>query len=287
MKNRIKNTLFVLCSLVIGSLFLASCNGEEMYDKEMYKPVLYLLSGSENVYTVVYPFKEDNAVGYFSVGCGGSLSNPEEITVQLEKDTVLFDLYNRTNFVFDSAAYARLLPEDSYVIENYTIKFPANSPEQYVKVPIKVNQQGLSPDSIYFIPLAIKSVSKYEVNPEKKNVLFRVAVENDYAEQITQTNYYLRGTIRKNDVATPMPYSGSKIAQPLSKDEIRLFAGNLTQSNKSTLEDINKNSIIVKINEDKSVIVRSYDTIEVEQLEAPNYNRYYTLKDTMVKMSSI
>ena len=251
-----------------------------MYDKEMYKPVLYLLSGSENVYTVVYPFKEDNAVGYFSVGCGGSLSNPEEITVQLEKDTVLFDLYNRTNFVFDSAAYARLLPEDSYVIENYTIKFPANSPEQYVKVPIKVNQQGLSPDSIYFIPLAIKSVSKYEVNPEKKNVLFRVAVENDYAEQITQTNYYLRGTIRKNDVATPMPYSGSKIAQPLSKDEIRLFAGNLTQSNKSTLEDINKNSIIVKINEDKSVIVRSYDTIEVEQLEAPNYNRYYTLKDT-------
>jgi hypothetical protein len=245
-----------------------------MYDKEMYRPVLYLLSsGTDNVYTVVVPFKDTAAVAYFSVGCGGSRPNPEEVIIELEPDTVLYDKYNRMNYDRESA-YARLLPPSRYGISSFRAVLPANSPEQYVKIPVKINQQGLSPDSVYFIPVAIKSVSKYEVNPDKYNMLFRVAVENDYAEQITTTVYYQRGTTL--DGSTPIPITGSKMLYPLSADEVRMFAGVRTQTAKTTLEEIGTYSIVAKINADSSVVIRPYGTIDVEQLEEPGYNRYYT-----------
>jgi hypothetical protein len=251
------------------------CNSDKMYEKEMYRPVLYLLSsGTENVYTVVVPFKETDATAYFSVGCGGSLPNPEEVIIELEPDTVLYDKYNRMNFS-KAESYARLLPAKRYEISSFRVVLPANSSEQYVKVPVKVNQHGLSPDSIYFIPLAIKSVSKYEVNADKYNMLFRVAVENDYAEQINTTVYYQRGTTVSGNMSIPI--TGSKMVYPLSKDEVRMFAGNRTQTSQTTLAEINRYSIVAKINADSSAVIRPYGTIEVEQLEDEAYNRYYTL----------
>jgi hypothetical protein len=259
-------------------LSFAGCEGDEIYEKEMYRPVLYLLSsGTNNIYTVVIPFKETNATSYFSVGCGGSLPNPEEVVIELEPDTVLYDKYNSINYD-DTAMYARLLPSNRYEITSYTVKLPAASPEQYVKVPVKINQHGLSPDSIYFIPLAIKSVSKYEVNPDKNNVLFRVAVENDYAEQLSTTVYYQRGTSITGSTSTPI--NGSIVFQPLSKDEVRMFAGTRTQTAKSTLDEINTYSIVAKVNADSTVTVRPYGTIEVEQLDDEAYNRYYTIVNT-------
>lgn len=274
----IRNILFWTGALIVCGAGFTGCNEDEAYKKEMYHPVVYLLStGSENVYTVVYPFKEHDATGFFSIGCGGSLSNPEEIVIELEPDTVLFDVYNHLNFVVDSAAYAQLLPQSRYEIGAMTVTFPANSAEQYVKVPVKVNQEGLSPDSIYFIPIAIKSVSRYEVNPDKKNMLFRVAVENDYAEQINTTVYYQRGTSVSGSTTTPI--NGSKILQPLSEDEVRLFAGAQIQTNQSTLAEINQYAIIAKIKSDKTIEIRGYGTIEVEQVEQEPYNRYYTQKD--------
>jgi hypothetical protein len=251
------------------------CKGDEMYEKEMYHPVIYLLSnGTDNVYTVVIPFKEDKAVNYFSVGCGGSLPNPEEVVIELEPDTVLYDKYNRMNFDNEDS-YARFLPAHCYEISSYRVVLPANSPEQYVKVPVKINQQGLSPDSIYFVPVAIKSVSKYEVNPDKYNMLFRIAVENDYAEQINTTVYYQRGITISG--STPTPITGSKMVYPLSKDEVRMFAGTRTQTSKTTLAEINTYSIVAKINADSTVVIHPYGTIEVEQLDDEAYNRYYTM----------
>jgi hypothetical protein len=270
-----KKKIIFICTSVAFMAGFSSCNGDEMYEKEVYHPVLYLLSsGTDNVYTVVIPFKETDATAYFSVGCGGSLPNPEEVTVELEPDTVLYDRYNRMNYDSEDA-YARLLPPNRYEISSFRVVLPANSPEQYVKVPVKINHHGLSPDSIYFIPVAIKSVSKYEVNPDKYNVLFRVAVENDYAEQISTTVYYQRGTTVTG--ATSTPITGSKMLYPLSKDEVRMFAGVRTQTAQTTLAEINTYSIAVKINADSSAVIRSYGTIEVEQLEESSYNRYYTI----------
>jgi hypothetical protein len=274
MNKIIKKQMFFMFGIIAGIACFTGCDGNDMYEKEMYRPVLYLLSsGTDNVYTVVIPFKKTGATAYFSVGCGGSRPNPEEVVIELEPDTVLYDKYNRMNYD-DERAYARLLSSDRYEISSFRAVLPASSPEQYVKVPVKINQHGLSPDSVYFVPLAIKSVSKYEVNPDRYNMLFRVAVENDYAEQINTTVYYQRGTTVSG--STSIPITGSKMVYPLSVDEIRMFAGVRTQTAQTTLEEINAYSIVAKINADSSVVIRSYGTIDVEQLEDASYNRYYT-----------
>jgi hypothetical protein len=266
-------TVIMLATLSTG------CSDEGLYDKEMYHPVIYLLSsGDYNIYTVVIPFKESSPVTYVSVGCGGSKSNPEDVTVVFEQDNNgLFDRYNRINFDIDTDQYARLLPQSRYEIPSWTATLPANTSDSYTNVEVRVNQQGLSPDSIYFIPIAIQSVSQYEVNPDKSNMLLRVAVINDYAEQTATTVYTLKGTVTSGTTSTAV--TGSKIVQPLSADEVRFFAGIQVQTSKSTLEEIAKYALTAKINPDHTVSLRPYGTIEVEMLTQDGYNRYYTQND--------
>jgi hypothetical protein len=264
----------IMTAIALAALWTA-CSNESQYDKEMYRPVVYLLSsGDLNVYTVVIPFKESEAKTYVSVGCGGSKSNPEAVTVVLEEDnTGLFDRYNRINFDIDTPKFARLLPQSRYEIPSYTVTIPALSPDPYANVLVYVDQQGLSPDSVYFIPLAIQSVSRYETNPDKSNLLLRVAVINDYAEQTATTVYSMKGTVTTGSTATVV--TGSKIVQPLSADEVRLFAGTQAQTNQSTSEEIAKYAIVAKINPDNTVSLRPYGTSEVEMLTQEGYNRYY------------
>jgi hypothetical protein len=271
-------SISVMMAVMLATLF-TDCTDSSMYDKEMYHPVISLLShGGHNVYTVVIPFKEASPVIYISVICGGSKPNPEEVTVVLERDNNdWLDYVNRANFDIDTAKYHLLLPQDRYEIPSWTVTLPADSPEAYANVAVHVNQQGLSPDSTYFIPIAIKSVSRYEVNPEKSNMLLRVAVINDYAEQTATTIYTMKGTITSGTMTTAV--TGSKIVRPLSADEVRFFAGIQVQTNQSTLEDIAEYALIAKINPDNTVSLRPYGTIEVEMLTQEGYNRYYTQND--------
>jgi hypothetical protein len=264
-----------LVAAVAMLLGLLSCDRDEMYRNEMYKPVIYLLSGSDNTYTWVYPFSTKQTVeGYFSIGCGGSRPNAEPVSIELEPDTVLFDKYNRNHFDIDSASFARILSPERYVIPSYTVTLPANSPDQYVRVPVSVRTEGLSPDSIYFIPLAVKSVSNYEVNPEKYNLLFRVAIENDYAEQINTTYYYQKGTRLEEISGEIFPVNGSKTVQPVAIDKVRMFAGTYTQLNTTSPEDIRKYAIVVQVNADQSLKILPFGTIQVQQIDLPDWNKY-------------
>ena len=254
--------------LAICSVCFAACDRDAIYEEEQYKYVVYLLSGAENVFTESYRLDEAEPVRYFSVGVGGSRPNAEEVVVTIEPDRVLMDRYNRNNFDIDESKYARLLSADRYEIESYAIAIPANPVDQYVKVPVKVRPLGLSPDSVYFIPLAIKSVSRYEVNDDKYNMLYRVCIENEYARQRVSTYYAKRGT------EGAIILSGLKLVQPLTGNKVRMYAGNYLYRTTHTLDDILRYSIVVEVNEDLSVNITPYGTIEVEMLSAEGYNLY-------------
>lgn len=250
-----------------------SCDRNGIYEEEKYKPVIYLLSTSNKTYSETYTLKEVESVRYFSVGCGGSTPNPEEVTVTLEADTVQLSRYNKSNFDIDSASFARLLTENRYTIESMTVTLPANSSEQYVKVPVKVRPEGLSPDSTYFIPIAIKSVSRYEVNPEKRNLLFRVAISNDYAEQLKTTYYYMTGSNAVGE-GTAALIAGSKTMHPLAGNRVRVYAGSHLPASKLAVAAIEKYSIVLQINDNRTVDYFPYATIEVEKLDDPRSNIY-------------
>jgi hypothetical protein len=264
---KISLKIFITC---IVTLSLVGCNTDSIYQEEQYKTLVYLLSGSENVYAASYTLNEEEPVRYVTVGCGGSNSNEKDITVTLEPNPDMLDKFNSLNYNYPSE-YAKLLPADRYEIASYTVTLPANSDYHYVRMPVKVRALGLSPDSMYFIPLKIKSVSRYDVNEDKKDVLFRVAIENDYAQQLTPTYYAKSGTM-SNPVTV---LSGTKLVQPLGKDKVRMFIGNETYGSATTVADIERLSVIVQIKEDNSLLVTPYGSMEVEMLDKVNgYNRY-------------
>jgi len=250
-----------------------ACDNDKIYQEEQYKNVVYLLSGAENIYTESYSLNETETVKYFSVGCGGSNPNAKDIVVMLEPDIASFDLYNKLNFDYESL-YAKLLPPDRYEIGTYTVTIPANAKEQYVKVPVKVRPLGLSPDSVYFIPLIIKSVSQYEVNDDKCNMLYRVTIENDYARQKTVTYYTKKGTVLNQSTNGSTILTGNKIVQPLTGNRVRMFVGNHTQGPASTVDDIAMYAVVVEVKADNTLNITPYGTIEVEALDAVGYNRY-------------
>lgn len=266
-------------TLIVFSLLfcLSSCNEEDYASKEYYKNVVYLLSKeSYNVYAEAHPFNDgQEVIGYFSVGCGGSLSNPGEFTVELGTDSVLFNLYNRGNFDIDTLKYAKLLPESKYSIESNIIKYPANNPDQYVKVAISVIPDGLSPDTIYFVPVTIKNVSNnYEVNSEKSSILYRVLLKNYYAEQLPNTYYQSKGEILDLNGEVVSMISTTKLVRPISKNSVRTYVGNEVQTNKSTVDEINKYSIILTVDENNKVQVSPYGTIDIQQIDKEGSNFY-------------
>ncbi|MDR1224817.1 MAG: DUF4361 domain-containing protein [Tannerella sp.] len=287
-----KKYIFIICLFFAG---LVACNEENFSSKEYYRYVLYLLSKEDyNVFSDVYLFDDGNrSTGYFSVGCGGSLANPEEVTVYLEPDTVLLNVYNRSNYDIDTSRYALLMPGDRYSIETMQVVIPAENADQYVKVAVHVLPDGLSPDSTYFIPLAIKSVSKYEVNPDKFNILFRIMVENQYAGMLKDTYYSMKGnTLDDNgEILAGSGIAATKLARPLSKNAVRIFAGTGPVRadfgidpvlSRPTREELDKYGIVLTVRDNNRVNITPYGTIQVEQVDGEGLNIYSEERDNMV-----
>ena len=277
--NRSKKSLsssIIMSSVVCLALCLAcltACDTDAVYKEEQYKKVVYLLSRTDNIFVETYTLNETEPVRYITVGIGGSLPNDQDVVVELEYDMSIFNRFNNVNYN-NQNDYAKLLHPSRYEIDSYTVTIPANPVDQYVKVPVKVRPLGLSPDSIYFIPLAIKSVSRYEVNEEKYNMLFRVTFENDYATTRSVTSYVKRGILTNQSNNAMTMLTGNKTVQPLTKDKIRMFIGNETQGTSTTVADIERLAIVVEIKSDNTVEITPYGTMEVEMLDSEGYNRY-------------
>ena len=252
---------------------IAGCDNDAIYKEEHYKPQVYLLSsGTENVFIASYSLNEEDPVQYVTIGCGGSNTNEKPIVVNLEPNPEMLERYNSLNYDYENQ-YAKLLPKSRYEISSYTVTLPAKSDYHYERIPVKVRPEGLSPDSVYFIPLKIVSVSEYDVNEEKQDILFRVAIENDFATQYPETYYTKSGQM----TSPTLVLSGTKTVHPLGKDKIRMFIGNEAFTAFTTPEDIARSSVVVQIHEDNSVTVLPYDSslMEVEMLSnLPDYNRY-------------
>lgn len=267
---KISLKLFIAGIIVLS---IAGCDNEAIYNEEHFKPQVYLLSsGTENVFIASYALNEEEPVQYVTIGCGGSNTNEKSIVVNIEPNPEMLDKYNSLNYDYENQ-YAKLLSESRYEISSYTITMPAKSDYHYERVPVKVRPEGLSPDSIYFIPLKIVSVSEYEVNENKQDVLFRVAIENDFATQHPVTYYTKSGQM----TSPTLVMSGTKTVHPLSKDKVRMFIGNESYTGFTTPEDIHRNSVVVQVHDDNTVTVLPFDSslMEVEMLSnLPNYNRY-------------
>lgn len=280
---------YIIPTVMAAGAMLTACNENEQFEGELYEKVIYVLSDNDHLFSSVHNLGE-TTTGYLTIYCGGTEHIKKDVTVEIEPYEEALNHYNYVNYDIDESRYAKLLDPSHYSIESYSTVLKADSPDYYSLIPIKVNPDGLSPDSTYIIPMRIKSVSDYRVNPDKDNVLYRVVLANEFATMETTTYYQMTGveTLGLSSGENASGVSVTRVVAPLTKNKVRMFAGTHSYvPNSVTLEEINKYAMTVTLNEDHSVEIAPYGDIEVEQLEdaESNYWEYNEKGWLMLYMS--
>lgn len=267
--------LYIFAALMLP-LLLTSCDENEQFRGELYKKVIYLLSTDDYTFESEHDLGEEST-GYVTVYCGGTQHIDHDVTVTLEPDLDAVGDYNYMYFDLDSSRYAHTLDASRFTIDSYQTVLRADSEDNYALLPIKIRPDGLSPDSTYFIPLRIKSVSDYEVNTNKQKVLYQIVLRNRYATMATTTYYQVTGVedrhLAAGDVAGGI--SVTRIFAPLSKNQVRCFAGTHTYNPANvTKDEINKYAMTLTINSDNSITITPYGNLGVEMLGGAQDNYF-------------
>jgi hypothetical protein len=260
--------ILIILGLVAG---LCSCNRDEIFEREQYKNVFALVSDDGyNIFTTVHDLDEPESIGYIAASCGGTNPTLEDIDITVELSQESFDHYNTANFDRDSSKYAQLLSPDKYSIDNRHFTIPAGKING--KLPLRIRPEGLSPDSVYFIPLKVSAISAYEVNPDKSDVLYCVQIKNQYATQQTATNYAMLGVLNGVNIM------GQKRMHPISANKVRIMAG--TEAFEAKIATLNKSGIILEIDENDNVHISSYKDMVVTQVnDDPAYPNTFKIVD--------
>ena len=264
MKNNNMNTylrLFLAFLFVCG---LYSCNDKEVFQKEQYKNVFALISGSDNVSAWVHDLRKPESEGYISASLGGTNPSTKDVKVTLVEDKGLIDRYNVNIFDVNTSKYIHPLESSKYTISSYGFTIPAG--EVSASIPVKIRPAGLSPDSSYFIAVKVDTYTGYEVNPAKDYVLYRVQIRNWWS--VTGgTVYNQRGTrIATGSTGNPVQVFGTKRLFPLTANQVRLLAGTMINDN-ANVNIFNWYSIIMTIGDDNNIKLEPYKRLELTQID--------------------
>lgn len=248
--------LINLLLVVILVFAMASCNRDEIFEREQYKVVVALLSDDGfNIFAEELKFSEDGVDGYIAASCGGVLPTTEPINISIVEDANLLSSYNVSNFDTDANRYALYLDADRYEVSEHSITIPAG--ERTGRMKIHMRTAGLSPDSVYFIPFKVNTFSAYEFNPKKNTVLYRLYLKNYYASTKDgdgATVYNHRG--KKGMTNTMM----QKKVFPSAVNEVRIMAGIKEFQKEEVL--IDKWSLRLIVGEDNKVTILPWNTSE-------------------------
>ena len=276
MKTMIKRACFLGAVLAFG---LVSCETYD-FEQEMGQKVICIISDDDLVFSGMHDLSEAESTGRISINCGGSRHIDRDVDVELEFAPDLLASYNKSKYDIDESKYAKVLDPKYYTIPEMKVTLRADNPDTYNTMPILVRPKGLSPDSVYFIPMRIKSVSAYTVNPEKCEVLYQVHMKNLYARSDEASIYNATGSTQK-DGENELDAAVSQTFHPLTGNTFRIFAG--IKGYEANVDVIHQYGIIVQVNEDNTLTMRPYDEerIEVASLDParPDYYGTYSLAE--------
>ncbi len=248
----------IYCTLSVLTLLFASCNDNEVFEKEMYKNVVALISSDyHNTFEEVVPLTGEEVIGYIAASAGGTEAPTKDMVIGLVEDQEPLDSYNWSLFDADENLYARVLPREKYEIADYQIKIAAG--ERTGRTMVKIRPDGLSPDSTYFIGLKASDMSGVEINPEKNTILYQVLIKNDYASTAEDSYYSMTG------LANAMVTAGNKQLYPLTQHSVRVIAG--TESFQGRVDHIANTSITLDVAADGKVTIKPYKNIQVTQVD--------------------
>jgi hypothetical protein len=262
--------------MIIAGVMFSSCERDELFEREQYKNRFALLRDNNlstntfNIFAEVHDLDSIVSEGNLSAVCGGSLPTEKDINIAVYEDEELLTSYNTSNYGEDTRLYAKRVPRNMYDIESYNITIRAG--ERYGLMNMKMRLNGLSPDSVYYIPFRVNRFSSYEMNPERDAILYRVILKNFYAT--SQTDVYYSARYKLDDVNM----MGSKVVTPVLYNSVRTMAGELPYG--KHLDTINSGAIILTVAEDNSVKISSWRDLEVYQYDDdPDYPNIFFIYD--------
>ncbi len=247
-----------LASVLVAAsaLTFTSCVEKPDFDAEQYEKLVYALSSTYSEFAVVHQLTDENVDAYVAVGLSGTQMAQGDVFVTFERNDSVLNAYNIINYDLDSTNYAREIDPSRYTCDDWTAVIEEGTCKGAIR--LSVNITGLSPDSIWTIPLAIKSVSgTYDgINEDLQLVLYRFNFENEYASVADWTTYLAKGYAYDTE-GDSAAVAASKRAFPISKNKTRTTVHNTTAY--STLDNISDNGIVFEVLDDNSIIVTACD----------------------------
>ncbi len=278
----------IILIFTLFAMVFSACNRDEVFEREMYKARVALkgdVSGGFNIFEQEHDFdvEDENGwtSGFISANVGGALSTTQPIVLSMGVFDDLLHDYNQTNFGTEDYKYAQFLSKNRYEITNKSITIPAG--ERGGVMPIKFKLEGLSPDSVYFIPFKVETCSAYELNLDKSTVLYRVQFKNFWSTTKTITEYSHRGyrlaTSRLGESPRPQrtPTYLNKRVAPASRNEIRLNCGTKAYDAGDDPEVVIPQwSMRIKIGGDGQLTIERWDKsnlgVDVTQVDGDEYD---------------
>ncbi len=260
-KLHITNIAKTLLVALAATASLTSCE-TIFYEEEQYRKEIYIVSGDNNIVGQEYTFGEES-VGYLSIYAGGTTPIEENVDIELEVYSDYLRNYNKRIHGDNYNNYEQELNPDYYQVESWIATLDASSGNPYVRFPIKVDVDNIDLEQEYYIPIRIKSVSKYMISESRQNVLYRIFVKNDYATTKSTTYYTMNGTeqayTEANGEFTPKSVAtavnSTKSVIPTAQHSIRLLP---STSYDSSSAFIHNQSIIVTVHPEDIIDVPVY-----------------------------
>ena len=261
-----------------GLLLLSGCNDNEVFEKEQYKHVFSFICNTDHVSQKMFNLSDTLRTGYISLSMGGSNPTDEDVTIKIVKAPDILSQYNLSQYEYSVDKYAKMLPAANYELSTLTCVIKAG--EVKGVIPFTVHPEGLSPDSVYYLPLKIDSYDNYEVNASRNYLLYQVQIKNTWATGTTNgTSYTMSGLRYENGSTTPISVPGTKALYPITAKTVRTMAGNETFDSK--VSNLDLFAICLDIAEDGKVTIRPYKDIMIEQLDGDtDYPNKYFLEKT-------
>ncbi|WP_106831598.1 BT_3044 domain-containing protein [Parabacteroides pacaensis] len=267
--KKIKIAVAFLCLVA-----LVSCEGYGMFEDELYEKIVYVLAKEDNrVFSEVHSLDSAVTTGNVIVLVSGSNQITEPITIEFEFDPQALDEYNQKMFGVEEEKFLDPLSPSHYEIPSMTVTVDPSDIPARAYLPIRIKPEGLSPDSTYFIPLKIKSASIDSIAGEYNDVMYRVYIKNQYADQQEQTLYSMRGE-RTDPGKTPYAIMTNKTVLPISKNKIRTTVDQ--KAFESKMEVINTSCMVIEVKADNSLAITPFNSgyMEIEMVDKDGYNQY-------------
>lgn len=237
MNNYIK-IIFVAVLFVTA---ISCSNRDEVFEREQYKNVFAIVSGDNNVYAMQHDYRLPVSAGYISASLGGTNFCDKDIVITMVEDDAVLEAYNIGLYQEDRDRYVKALSKDKYYFEGYTMTIKAGTTT--ASLPVYVKPEGLSPDSVFYIPLRVDTYNAGELNMDKGYILYEVHTKNWWCTY-NGTQYVSRG-VSYEEGMVPVNLYVNKNLYPFGPATIRMMPG--TEREKDANEQYNYNAMAMML----------------------------------------